>query len=102
MRIYIPEKDMVANLEIEDGERKDITAQYITGVKNSGLYKVPPEIRERLGVEYMMYRDDYNEWAGIVDKLCVIISRVYQRGDESPIAYETVINPQGILEASVN
>jgi hypothetical protein len=99
MRVYIPEKDCIAVLEISDGEGNDITASYMTGVKNSGLYKATPEVRERYSIEYMMYRDDYNTWTEIVDSLNILISRIYQRGEESPVTYETAISPHKILES---
>lgn len=99
LKIYIPEKDCCAILEISDGKGGDIATEFLLGVKNSGLYKAPPEIRERWAVEYMMYRDDYNEWADIVDMLCVIIHRVVERGEESPIVYEKIITPAFALES---
>jgi hypothetical protein len=102
MNVYVPEVNSGASLCIFDAYNNDITEKYMSNIKNNGLYKAPQEIQEKFLVDYIMYRDDYNEWVGIANSLNVITTRVFQRGDESPVAYETVINPQKIFEVSEN
>jgi hypothetical protein len=99
MNVYIKEKGEVRTLILHNAEGEEITEKYLFLVKNSCLYPAPPEICKKYCVDYVMYRDDYNECTTLLNDHQRLINKAKkQKQNITSALYETIIDPGRVIE----
>jgi hypothetical protein len=99
MEIYIKEKCEVHKLSLFDPDGEEISEEFLFLLRDSCLYTAAAEIQEKYGVKYMMYRDDYNECAALLNEAQRLINKAAkQRRVISPELYEKISNPTCVMD----